>query len=235
MPVKTDRLLHILGLVFAAYWGLKFAFKVAMMDDVEEVEQIFTRQDLDSGRVQQFVTSLSFKEALLQLQEKDSPLLQQMTNLLASSQHSAYFFETPSVTRSSVDTKHFQFVLVAAPQLAGVKADPDTFADYFDCDQKLVTSFMNLGGDAKLVAPCPLGSEQELDRYASLAPFMRSAPPHQVKAFWQQSAKVILDFIESKKPDKKLWVSTSGLGVFWLHLRLDSYPKYYTFHPYKHS
>lgn len=30
-----------------------------------------------------------------------------------------------------------------------------------------------------------------------------------------------------------LWCSTSGLGVYWLHIRLDQYPKYYTYRPYK--
>jgi hypothetical protein len=30
-----------------------------------------------------------------------------------------------------------------------------------------------------------------------------------------------------------LWVSTSGLAVPWLHLRLDARPKYYGFEPYK--
>ena len=32
-----------------------------------------------------------------------------------------------------------------------------------------------------------------------------------------------------------LWVSTSGLGVYWLHVRLDSYPKYYQHAPYKNA
>ena len=94
---------------------------------------------------------------------------------------------------------------------------------------------MNLGGDALLVAPCPMGPEIDLDRYSSLASFMRQAPQDQIKAFWLESAKAILEYIETKKPSQKLWVSTSGLGVYWLHLRLDSYPKYYTFYPYKHS
>ena len=55
----------------------------------------------------------------------------------------------------------------------------------------------------------------------------RKVPSNWAQACKKLSAKIILDFIESKKPDQKLWVSTSGLGVFWLHLRLDSYPKYY--------
>ncbi|MDF9799652.1 hypothetical protein OKW21_004915 [Catalinimonas alkaloidigena] len=28
-------------------------------------------------------------------------------------------------------------------------------------------------------------------------------------------------------------MSTSGLGVYWLHIRLDSRPKYYQFDPYR--
>lgn len=30
-----------------------------------------------------------------------------------------------------------------------------------------------------------------------------------------------------------VWFSTSGLGVAWLHFRIDPFPKYYTYRPYK--
>ena len=33
--------------------------------------------------------------------------------------------------------------------------------------------------------------------------------------------------------EDSVWLSTSGLGVYWLHVRLDSRPKYYTYEPYK--
>ena len=36
-----------------------------------------------------------------------------------------------------------------------------------------------------------------------------------------------------RSPEETTWLSTSGLGVYWLHVRLDSYPKYYTYRPYK--
>jgi len=29
------------------------------------------------------------------------------------------------------------------------------------------------------------------------------------------------------------WLSTSGLGIAWLHVRLDERPKYYTHAPYR--
>ena len=32
---------------------------------------------------------------------------------------------------------------------------------------------------------------------------------------------------------RTLWLSTSGLGVAWLHLRLDHEPKYYQYAPYR--
>jgi len=31
----------------------------------------------------------------------------------------------------------------------------------------------------------------------------------------------------------RLWISTAGLGVTWLHVRIDSSPKYYTHAPYR--
>lgn len=33
--------------------------------------------------------------------------------------------------------------------------------------------------------------------------------------------------------NRAVWFSTSGLGIAWLHFRLDSTPKYYSFAPYK--
>jgi hypothetical protein len=31
----------------------------------------------------------------------------------------------------------------------------------------------------------------------------------------------------------RFWVSTSGLGVPWVHVRLDERPKYFQFGPYR--
>jgi len=39
--------------------------------------------------------------------------------------------------------------------------------------------------------------------------------------------------ITARLSDRPLWVSTSGLGVAWLHVRLDARPKYYQYTPYR--
>jgi hypothetical protein len=46
---------------------------------------------------------------------------------------------------------------------------------------------------------------------------------------------VAAEGLEQELDDRPLWVSTSGLGVSWLHLRFDRRPKYYTHAPYRLS
>lgn len=45
--------------------------------------------------------------------------------------------------------------------------------------------------------------------------------------------KVISTIQKSEDHHKKYWISTSGLGVSWLHIRIDTYPKYYNYEEYK--
>ena len=33
--------------------------------------------------------------------------------------------------------------------------------------------------------------------------------------------------------DEVKWLSTAGMGVYWLHVRVDSRPKYYRYQGYK--
>ena len=149
------------------------------------------------------------------------------TSLLADAPFSAYFWETPPVTKANID-QAFEFVLVESPQLARVHPNSSAFEQYFQstqADEGIVT-FENLGKDAVLVAPSP---RAPLSAYPHLAAFVRNAPESQKHALWRQVG-VTLERCLSQRP---LWLSTSGLGVYWLHVRLDSYPKYYTHRPYR--
>ena len=65
--------------------------------------------------------------------------------------------------------------------------------------------------------------------YPHLASFVRTAPEEQIQDFWKEVSQTYdADLGESPK-----WLSTSGLGVYWLHVRVDSRPKYYTYSPYR--
>lgn len=144
--------------------------------------------------------------------------------LLADAPFDACFWETPPLTRAGLD-QPFECVIVDSPALAGVDADRAAFAAYFDSASNTVIDFPNLGRDALLVAPCPQGPEQA---YPHIAVFVREGPMAQQQALWQRLGECVV----GRLSDRPLWVSTSGLGVYWLHLRLDSYPKYYTWRPY---
>lgn len=148
-------------------------------------------------------------------------------SLLAEAPYPAYFWETPAVTATSLE-QPFEFVLVDSPGLAAVKPDPSAFGQYFEsaASNEEVVAFPNLGNDAYLIAPCP---RAPLSAYPHLAAFIREAPERQKHALWQGVGKAL----ERRLDGRPLWLSTAGLGVYWLHLRLDSRPKYYSFQSYR--
>ncbi len=170
--------------------------------------------------------SISYASAIERWQN-DAEFRVFFISILASSPFPAFFWETPAIIPDSLD-HDFEFVLVNSPQLAGVETDMYTFDSYFSStvEDDQVVIFTNLGNDATLVAPCP---RSHLAAYSHLAAFSRLAPMSQQHALWQTVGNTLKHSIS----DNPVWVSTSGLGVYWLHIRLDSIPKYYTYTPYK--
>lgn len=144
---------------------------------------------------------------------------------LADTEFGGFFWETPPVTTQTL-AQPFEFVLVEGPMLAGLQPDPSPFANQFAQSREAVLTFSNLGGDATLVVPRPISSAVF---YPHLANFLRGAPAGQIDEFW----RAVGEAMKEKLSHKPLWLSTAGLGVSWLHLRLDSRPKYYRFRPYK--
>lgn len=148
-------------------------------------------------------------------------------SLLARCPFAAYFWETPPIKLSTVN-KEFEFVLVNNHQLQEVNPNSQPFQKYFasaSAEREIVV-FPNLGNDAKLVVPCP---HKEHSTYTHIANFARQAPQSQQQALWQTVGEVMGQNLN----EQPIWLNTSGLGVHWLHVRLDSYPKYYNYQPYK--
>jgi hypothetical protein len=136
----------------------------------------------------------------------------------------AYCWECPPLTTDSV-TRPFECVFVASPLLAQYPPDATPFAEFFTPGCRVAT-FENLGKDAVLVAPCPGAAGS---KFAHLASFVATAAPAQQSALWQAVAAAM----EARIGKNPTWLSTAGLGVFWLHVRLDSRPKYYRHAPYR--
>jgi len=145
---------------------------------------------------------------------------------LAASPFAAFLWETPPITRTSIH-RPFEYVLVNSPRLARAAPDSTAFAEHFNAASgKTMSSFGNLGGDARLVAPCPL---KPVTACTHLAAFLRQAPAATTQQLWQAVSSAVTETLG----DEPLWISTCGLGVYWLHVRLDSFPKYYRYAPYQ--
>lgn len=148
-------------------------------------------------------------------------------SILKESSFDAYFWENPPVAKLNLK-QVYEFVLVNSPQLSKVSADPKPFVEKFKskpAGQSVIT-FENLGKDAELIVPCPVAPENTYGHFAS---FIRNAPENQKHDLFIALA----NSLKKRINNKPTWVSTSGLGVYWLHIRLDTIPKYYSYQTYR--
>ena len=141
--------------------------------------------------------------------------------------------------------------------------------------EKIVTSFKNLGGDSGLIVPCPDPAKQN-STFTHIKNFIKGASNEQVMAYFRLLGAEADVFIQANgdnpryggpsccvvvlhlqlctcmeyAPNKNKhglhgliwtarvlcmysWLSACGLGVYWLHSRLDPKPKYYVYEPFK--
>lgn len=147
---------------------------------------------------------------------REEALRTALTDVLARSPFEAFAWETAPLHEASAG-QPFATAIVDSPGLRRVQPDPSPFRRQLGA--AAVTTFANLGGDAVLVVPHPDAAPGA----AHLARFVREAPPDVVSALWIAVAEAVAAWPRSRP----LWVSTAGLGVYWLHVRLDSTPKYY--------
>lgn len=169
-------------------------------------------------------------ESLFDELQSTPQFIDELTKKLAELPFKAFFLEFPPLTKERLGNPA-NFVVVRAKALEGIQANPLPFWRYLRLGKnKEVISFVNLGRDAQLVVPTPKSEDDQV--YAHLATFLRRAPQKQIRELWQEVSKQMNSQLD-QNPSKPVWLSTSGLGVYWLHLRLDSRPKYYTYQPYK--
>jgi hypothetical protein len=119
----------------------------------------------------------------------------------------------------------FECILASSLSLARMAQDPAAFAEHFEAGRD-VAAFGNLGGDAWLIAPAP---ERDGADFAHLAAFTATASPARQDALWAAVGAAL----QARIGARPLWLSTAGHGVAWLHVRLDSHPKYYRHAAYR--
>jgi hypothetical protein len=154
----------------------------------------------------------------------DAAFREYFSTLLTDVPYTAFRWETPAVTSSTL-SKPFEFVVLDSPGLER-RVEPHVFDEHFRGTMATVVSFANLSGDAVMVVPRPLDKSSS---YGHLAAFLRKAPDFQRQTLWQ----LVGDAMSERIGAKPVWLSTAGAGVSWLHVRLDDRPKYYGYEPYR--
>lgn len=186
-------------------------------------------EKLPANRGLKFFIELDAKAAtfsdVLHGWQSDQTFRAMFNSLLAECPFSAIRWETPCVTKDSL-SQPFEFVVLDSPYLAR-PPEPTVFAEYFQqSPEEDILVFPNLGGDAMMVVP---RQKTSVSAYGHLAAFVREAPEAQWQKLWQTVATAMLKRVSAKP----VWLSTAGGGVSWLHVRLDDWPKYYGYGPYR--
>lgn len=169
---------------------------------------------------QTFVTM----ERWIELISTSTPFIDFFVSNLNSLDCESYYWEVRPV-RGDTITKVFEYVITESPRMHEIQSNSSAFQEFIHIS-KPVVSFPNLGGDAQLVVPSEVSGK---DCYGHLAVFNREAPQEQVQEFWR---RVGTEYKAQIGAETK-WLSTAGLGVPWLHARIDSRPKYYKHQVYK--
>ncbi|MCB9744359.1 MAG: hypothetical protein H6740_17305 [Alphaproteobacteria bacterium] len=179
------------------------------------------------GALRRGARALDFGEAMAALRA-EREARQALSEALAAAPYAAFFWECAPVTPAQ--DQPFKFVLVESSGLASARADSSPFRAHLEgpVGRPAVSVFRNLSRSSLLVAPAEV---QPHAAGAHLARFVREAQPGLVDLLWRTLPSAVDQWFNGGEP--RLWLSTSGLGVYWLHLRLDPRPKYYTWTPFK--
>lgn len=147
-------------------------------------------------------------------------------------EYGAFFWETPPITKSTLK-KTFEYMIINSTALVKKKPNSTRFDNYIanGKGKNEVRVFKNLGKDATMIVPCQYGKDANV--YTHFAVFLRNAPTEQIPVLWSQLASAIENTL--KEDNNPHWISTAGMGVSWLHVRIDSRPKYYNHAPYKNK
>ncbi|MFY0674445.1 MAG: hypothetical protein JXQ87_13675 [Bacteroidia bacterium] len=168
---------------------------------------------------------VSFDE-VFGLLENNSDFKKQLVDFLSSIEFSAYNIECKPVNIENVN-QAFEIVIVPCQELLTKTPDASAFKEHFN-DEELTAIFENLSGDAVLISPRP--SAQSLN-FGHLKAFIENANKEQINDLLTALGEIAA----ANLGNDDIYINTSGLGVPWLHLRIDDAPKYYQFKAYRNN
>ena len=165
----------------------------------------------------------SFGDVIDLLADGDASFPLFFNGVIKASSFAQFFLECPPVSKGTAYATPYEHVAVRR----GSKFAPANSASFEDHFRRArgapIACFTNLGGDATLVAPCPRGGG---GAFGHIGAFVRQGDEAQQAALWQRLGEALRTTL-AERGRRHTWLCTEGSGVPWLHVRLDSSPKYY--------
>ena len=135
-----------------------------------------------------------------------------------------FFYETSCISKKMNEKYKEKFI--ETNKFNRVKQNHSVFEKNIKKSKnKNVISFYNLSKTSLLIVPYPKkNKDKTYKNYKTLKNFIDNSSEEQQIKFWKKVASGIKRML---KKNDKIWVSTHGLGVPYLHIRIDTVPKYY--------
>lgn len=150
----------------------------------------------------------------------DPKFRKEIINILKTSKFQEYLFQCDKLNPN----KYFTFTLIDYPALLKVSqnntCDYNAFAEHFTNTCK-VCAFPNIGKNAILISPNYKNNKNtntNITNYKTIASYFRSASDNDLNRL----LKVIGENVY-----EGCYLSTHGMGVNYLHVRIEKTPKYY--------
>jgi len=169
---------------------------------------------------------LNFKE-VFELWSTNSEFVEFYKNKLIQFDYQAFYWEHPALTEEFLE-RRYECILQRSKKLENLPVNENAFKNFI-YKQEQVVDIMNLGKNARLVIPT---KKTDKEIYNHFGKFIRQASREQIIEVFRRLGEKITEEIEKQE---LIWLNTAGLGVIWVHIRMDTKPKYYKTKKYKDS
>lgn len=149
----------------------------------------------------------------------------QLLVLLLKQYSQPFFWELPPVIPQRMNNIKFSMVLINMDEPIP-EEDHHTYGPYIEQTEDSVHLFWSAYDDVLLFIPTRKYPHTNTV-YTNIYTFVQSASLDELIDYYTKLFEVLRDIIFPEYPQTWLWVSTSGLGVFWLHTRVEFWPKHY--------
>jgi hypothetical protein len=149
-------------------------------------------------------------------------LIDEVSYLLAKLKFPGYFMLWSPFTEK---TKDKIFIMVIQSTFSFVWQMPDylKYVEHLEqcsINNSIMTFYSKSGTGTFLLSPCPVGNKN----YGHIKKFMKNGPFDQICELFDKIQEHVKRYRVNKED---IYVSTHGLDVPWLHVRLEVLPKHY--------